>query len=130
MIVYFILYRNPPTEDSLAEEKKLAAPFHALNPVVTDGGQADYTQLPGITGNGLADPPCQHGASWQRYPVGLQEYNIETQRQLFAAYADITAQHPALNNSFYIFEGYSTQGVKAVPDESTAFPHRSDNLLL
>ncbi|KAI0428763.1 FAD binding domain protein [Xylaria sp. FL1042] len=46
---------------------------------------------------------------------------------LFASATKIT---PALNGSLFPFEGYSLQGVKAVPNDHTAFPNRAGNLLV
>lgn len=34
-----------------------------------------------------------------------------------------------MNGSLYLFEGYSLQGVQAVPTESSAYPFREDKLL-
>ncbi|KAJ5211730.1 FAD binding domain-containing protein [Penicillium cinerascens] len=41
-----------------------------------------------------------------------------------------TDSPPSLNNSFFLFEGYSVQGVQSIPSDSTAFPHREANLLV
>jgi hypothetical protein len=49
-----------------------------------------------------------------------------------AAYAKFAAgagPATAFNNSIFMFEGYSTGGVKAVPDGTTAFAYRQMNLL-
>ena len=42
----------------------------------------------------------------------------------------MTHSNPALAYSFFLFEGYSLQGVKSVPADSTAFPHQDANLLV
>lgn len=37
---------------------------------------------------------------------------------------------PEIAGSFFLLEGYSTQAVLAVDENSTAFPHRSDKILI
>jgi len=60
----------------------------------------------------------------------MNTYNSRAQRAVYDRFAEITTQIPQLNKSFFLFEGYSLKGVKAIPDKSTAFAHRQDNLLL
>jgi len=43
---------------------------------------------------------------------------------------DMVTKHPGLNESIVQFEGYSLEAVKAVPADSSAYPHREDNLLV
>ena len=125
VIAFFIL-----REGVSAVEDTYTAPFVALGPVVTDGGTGTYTDLPAWTGNANDSPPCQKGNVNMRFPVDIQQYSPQGQRVAFDAFAKGTAETPAFNGSLFLFEGYSLQGVKAVPSDSTAFPHRADNLLV
>lgn len=76
-------------------------------------------------------PACQKaGLANIRFPVDIQEYNPTAQRTAFDYFSKMTHQNPALTYSLFLFEGYSLQGVKAVPTDSTAFPHRDGNLLV
>lgn len=65
-----------------------------------------------------------------RFPISISQYNIEAQRAVYNAFRDLTTTYPAFNGSLFLFEGYAVEGVKAVPDENTAFTHRQDNLLM
>jgi hypothetical protein len=63
--------------------------------------------------------------------VGLQEYNITAQRQIYDAFNARIAQYPELTREArVVHEGYSNKAVLAVDSASSAFPHRSDHHLL
>jgi hypothetical protein len=88
----------------------------------------NHTNLPGIAPiMALANdsPGCLHGVNYLRFPVGAQKYHISGVRK---AYDILTTVPPALNQSFFAFEGYSSRGVRAVPADSTAFPERHNDL--
>jgi hypothetical protein len=125
VIVFFIIFQG-----TAAQEAVYAAPFHALGPVVVQAGNGTYPELPTIVGSGDSGAACAHGRTWQRFPIYLQSYSTTVQRNVFTAFSVLTETYPVLNGSSYVFEGYSVAGVKAVPDASTAYPHRQDNLLL
>ena len=112
------------------QEAIYAAPFHALGPVTVQAGNGTYPELPAVIGSSDSDAGCAHGLTWQRFPISLQSYSTTAQRKVFTAFSVLTETYPALNGSSFIFEGYSVAGVKAVPDASTAYPYRQDNLLL
>ncbi|KAL7625748.1 hypothetical protein AAE478_004971 [Parahypoxylon ruwenzoriense] len=126
VIMFFILQ-----EGVKAVDKAYTAPFHKLGPIVTDAAGGIYPDLPAWTGNGNESPPCQKaGLVNIRFPIDVDVYNIQAQRKVYDLFASATQETPALNNSLFLFEGYSLQGVQAIPSESTAFPFRGDNLLL
>jgi hypothetical protein len=108
-----------------------SAPFHNIETAIPiQSGAATLPEVASLTENGNDGPACGHGTSSLRFPVGLQKYNVTAQRAVYDKFKEITTQIPALGSSFFLFEGYPVKGVKAVPEESTAFPHRKDNLLL
>ncbi|KAI1155314.1 FAD binding domain protein [Nemania diffusa] len=125
-IMFFILQEGVSTVDSVYTE-----PFHGLGPLTTDAAGGYYTDLPAWTGNSNDAPPCQKaGLVNMRFPIDLQTYNIAAQRQVYDRFASATKTTPALNGSLFLFEGYSLQGVKAIPSHQTAFPNREANLLV
>ncbi|KAI1453281.1 FAD-binding domain-containing protein [Annulohypoxylon moriforme] len=106
-------------------------PFNKLEPVMRDGGGGSFTDLAEWTGNDNNAPPCQKaGRVNYRFPIDVESYNVPAQRQVYDLFASATKETPALNGSFFLFEGYPTHGVKAVPSESTAYPFRGDSLLI
>lgn len=93
-------------------------------------GEVPYPLLPKLTGNGNGDPPCQRGRVGMLFPVYLKSYDVPALRLVYDAFSEIMQRVPAFNNSLFLLEGYSVQGVQAVPAATTAVPHRSQNLLL
>lgn len=84
-----------------------------------------------MTGLDESAPASQKiGLSYIRFPVNVQNYNIKAQREACDMFARVTKDNPEFTNSFFMFEGYSLDAVKAIPDESTAFPHRQDNIII
>ncbi|MCJ1377218.1 hypothetical protein MMC17_000310 [Xylographa soralifera] len=112
-----------------AQAQQYVAPYLALNPAYTNDGMLPYPEIAGATGTGSNDFACQHGYNRIQYPVGLLTYNISTSRQVFELFKNQTLETPAFNLSTVAFEGYSLEAVKAVASDSTAFPHREDNIL-
>ncbi|KAM7220842.1 hypothetical protein V8F06_003736 [Rhypophila decipiens] len=107
------------------------APFHALGPFSIEPQAGDYRDLARWTGIDLAAPPCQKGnLANPRFPVYLPRYNPTAQQTIYNIFKTATNTSSPFYNSLFMFEGYSTQGVKAVPSASTAFAWRSDNLLV
>ncbi|KAI0139092.1 FAD binding domain protein [Hypoxylon sp. NC0597] len=126
VIMFYILQ-----EGVTAVDTTYTTPFNELGPIATDAAGGSYTDLPAWTGNANGSPPCQKaGLVNIRFPIDIESYNIAAQRKAYDLFASTTQEIPALNNSLFLFEGYSLQGVKAIPQESTAFPFRGDNLLL
>ncbi|KAJ5713440.1 uncharacterized protein N7483_010621 [Penicillium malachiteum] len=126
LIAFFILRQGVE-----AIEEEYAAPFDRLGPVMSMGDKGTYKDLPMWTSNAEDSLPCQKaGLVNARFPVDLQSYNPTTQRLAFDTFSNFTQKFPAFNNSLFLFEGYSLQGVQSIEDESTAFPHREGNLLV
>ncbi|KAI1749587.1 FAD binding domain protein [Xylaria castorea] len=126
LIMFFILQEGTDTVDSVYTK-----PFHDIGPMVTDAAGGSYTDLPTWTGLALDTPVCQKaGLVNIRFPIDLQSYNLDAQRKVYDLFASTLKEVPALNGSLILFEGYSLQGVQAVPSDSTAFPNRAGNLLL
>jgi hypothetical protein len=124
--MFFILQEGTSTVNSAYTK-----PFHNLGPLATDAAGGSYTDLPAWTGNSNASPPCQKaGLVNIRFPIDLQAYNVAAQRKVYDLFASATKTTPALNGSLFLFEGYSLDGVKAIPSDQTAFPNRAGNLLV
>jgi hypothetical protein len=125
VIIFAIAY-----EGASSVPDQYAAPFRSMGPVVHDSTVVSYPDLPVVLGNGNDAPACGHGMSAMRFPISVQTYNIGALRAVYRAFRDLTTAYPAFNGSLFLFEGYAVQGVKAILDESTAFPHRQDNVLM
>ncbi|KAK9425003.1 hypothetical protein SUNI508_13254 [Seiridium unicorne] len=74
--------------------------------------------------------PCQHSglANW-RSPIDQQQYDPQAMRKEYDSFGSAMKETPALNGSFFLSEGYSLAGVKAVPSEMTAYANRDGKFL-
>ncbi|KAL2837840.1 hypothetical protein BJY01DRAFT_237701 [Aspergillus pseudoustus] len=113
-------------------DPELIQPFRDLSGGAAANANATglYTDIPTWIGTDLKGKGCTRDGSKIRFPIGFSRYNAEAQREFFDAFAEGTAGDSPLNSSIVLLEQYSMQGVQAVPEESTAFPHRQDDLLI
>jgi hypothetical protein len=125
VIVFNLFYQGVdvvPTEYTV--------PLLAIGPAVVAANKTDYPGLTLIDGTDINNAVCtQHNAVNMMFPLSIKSYNVQAQRATFDAFNAFTAD-PTYLNSAILFEGYSTQAVKAVPSDNTAFPHRADNFLM
>jgi hypothetical protein len=105
-------------------------PLLAIGPVVQKANVTDYPGLTLVDGTDVNNAVCtQHDSVNAMFPISFKAYNIKAQRAAYDSFNAFTSD-PTFINSAVLFEGYSTQAVKAVPSDSTAFPHRADNILM
>lgn len=125
VVIFYMLQ-----EDATVIDQDAVQPFLDLKPITTEAGTSEYPGMPSALGNGNDAATCKDaGLSNIRFPVGLQTYDPKAQKRVFDLFSEGTHHNTALNNSIFLFEGYSNQGVKAVDGPSTAFAHRDDELL-
>ena len=88
-------------------------------------GSTTYPELASLTGNGINDDICQNEyLNRIRYPIYVDQFEPTAPKGVFDLFNEMTAEYPALNRSLMLFEGLSSQGVAAVPINSTAVPLR------
>ncbi|GBF65636.1 FAD-linked oxidoreductase [Trichophyton mentagrophytes] len=108
----------------------ITGPFHDIDALNIQPDSGTYRDLARWTGIALDSPPCQKtGASNPRFPIYLESFNIPAMQQAYKLYASEANVSGPFHNSIFMFEGYSTQGVKAVDPKSAAYAFRSDNFL-
>ena len=100
-----------------------------LEPVLAINDTVPYPDLADATGIGLNTPTCQPGGSGSLNPVGLKEYNVTTNRVVYNLFKEMVTKHPDLNGSIVQFENYPVQKMQTIDAASTAYAHRSDNIL-
>ncbi|KAI8243702.1 FAD-linked oxidoreductase [Colletotrichum sp. SAR 10_99] len=107
------------------------APFHALGPLSNSSESGVYTDLAKFVGVRTTDGPClKTGANNPRFPIYLETYNTTAQKLAFDFFANSIVANSALTNSLVTFDDYSMQGVKAKADDSSAYAHRAQNVLV
>ncbi|PLN80621.1 putative FAD-dependent oxygenase [Aspergillus taichungensis] len=104
--------------------------FHDIGPLSADSIGGSYNDLAGWTNIATTSPPCQKaGLANPRFPIYLQGYNVPAQKKAYDVFASAIRGSSAFNNSIFMFEGYSTEGVQAIDSKSSAFAFRGENLL-
>ncbi|KFY48029.1 hypothetical protein V495_01670 [Pseudogymnoascus sp. VKM F-4514 (FW-929)] len=125
VIVFNIFYQGVD-----AVPNDYTVPLLAIGPAVAKANVTDYPGLTLIDGTDINNAVCtQHDAVNMMFPISIKSYNVQAQRAAFDAFNSFTADTRFLNSAI-LFEGYSTQAVKAVSSDTTAFPHRADNFLI
>ncbi|KAF3407552.1 FAD-linked oxidoreductase afoF [Talaromyces pinophilus] len=126
ILIFFIIQNGCQPVESIYTQ-----PFRDLGSVFTQSGSGAYTDIPGWIGLDEKSPSTmKQGLSVIRFPVNVQNYNLQAQREVYELFAKETSKTPEFSNSYIMFEGYPVHGVKAVPSESSAFPHRDDNIII
>ncbi len=122
----YIIQEGVTTVDSVYTQ-----PFHNIGPIAITPNNGTYFDLARWTGIALDQGPCQFaGMANPRFPVYLPGYNATAMQEVYDLFKAGTAGSSPFAGSLFMFEGYSTQGVKAVSDASTAYAFRVDNLLV
>ncbi|KAL8907959.1 MAG: hypothetical protein Q9207_001105 [Kuettlingeria erythrocarpa] len=88
------------------------------------------TEIQAAAGQDLDSFICKPGTTWRLFPVGLKEYNITANRQVYNLFKAFMGEHPEFSSSVVQFENYAQEGLRAVDPASTAYPHRGDNILV
>lgn len=118
-------------EGAEEEAEKYLSLYEAIGAESSTLVEAQYPDFARLYRFSEQDPACSEGQLHvQRFPVDLQVYNITTQKELLVNFRDTIIENLFLNNSFWLFEGYGSTAVRAVPDESTAFPDRFNEYLI
>ncbi|KAI9368091.1 hypothetical protein BJX61DRAFT_537539 [Aspergillus egyptiacus] len=123
MMASFIQEGVPAVEDDIMD------PFRELSVhAVTETGH--YTDIPRWLGTEANGKGCERGAIKLRFPVSVPRYNVQAQREFWDAFAEGVAGSSLFNSSMVMLEQYSVHGVRAIPEESTAYSQRQDDLLI
>ena len=114
-----------------AVDSKYTKAFHDLGPLVITPQSGTYKDLAAWTGIALASPPCQDfGFNNPRFPIYTKSYNTTAQKKAYDAYATaVKGSDSPYYNSIFMFEDYSTGGVRARDNSASAFGFRQDLIL-
>ncbi|KAI7763728.1 hypothetical protein LZL87_011585 [Fusarium oxysporum] len=125
-IIWYAVISDGATQ----EARDYAKPLHDLGPINVNAGEASMPELAAITLMGDDTVGCAKGFTGLRYPIGLKTYDLFAVRKVFNEIADMSKRVPEFAGSFFLLEGYSTHGVKAIDAKNSAFPHRDDEILI
>ncbi|SCV49785.1 related to oxidoreductase [Fusarium fujikuroi] len=118
------------SDGAAQKARDYAKSLHGLGPINVNAGEASMPDLAAITLMGDDTVGCAKGFTGLRYPIGLKTYDLFAVRKVFNEIADMSKRVPEFAGSFFLLEGYSTHGVKAIDAKDSAFPHRDDEILV
>ncbi|OHE99041.1 hypothetical protein CORC01_05731 [Colletotrichum orchidophilum] len=125
-VIWYAIIYDGPFENSTEYAKPLYDIYH----VNVEAGRAPMPDLAALTFMSSDSIGCAKGYTGLRYPIGLKTYDLPAVRRVFDDIADMSNRNPEFAGSFFLLEGYSTHGVKAVDEKVSAFPHRDDDILV
>ncbi|KAJ4176214.1 hypothetical protein NW755_014541 [Fusarium falciforme] len=100
-----------------AVDPAITKPFHDIRPLSIEPVAGDYNDLK----DGHVSP---------RFPLYLQSYNVPAMEKAYKLFTSEIGGDSPFNGSLFMFESYSTQGVRDIDGKSTAFAFRDANLLI
>ncbi|UQC79355.1 uncharacterized protein CLUP02_04834 [Colletotrichum lupini] len=118
------------SDDTFEKSTEYAKSLYDIDHINVEAGVAPMPDLAGLTFMSSDSVGCAKGYTGLRYPIGLKTYDLPAVRKVFDDIADMSNRNPEFAGSFFLLEGYSTHGVKAVDEKSSAFPHRDDDILI
>ncbi|KAK4227802.1 hypothetical protein QBC38DRAFT_477016 [Podospora fimiseda] len=126
-VITFSLYYNGPA----SELKMYSENIHNLGPVAHKEGVVEYSKMSAVFGADINGGFCSKN---QNPNVALRasdviSYEIPALRKAYDLLSSGLKSEPAFAYSVVMLEGYSVQGVQAVPAESAAYPHRAQRIL-
>lgn len=107
--------------------KKYSDPLDALKPANVTSAFHDIAGANKLAGSDLAGVNCEKGYGRQTWPVDLVEWNTANLRKVINIFAELPGT--GLDLSAMLLEAYSSNGVKNVDADSTAYPLRESNIL-
>ncbi|GKT54654.1 FAD-dependent oxygenase [Colletotrichum tofieldiae] len=125
VIWYAYIYDGP-----VDKAMEFTAPLHKIQHVSVQTGLSPMPELASLTFMGSESIGCAKGSTGLRFPIGLKSDDLPAVRMVFDDIVEISNRVPELSGSFFLLEGYLTQGVKAIDEKASAFPHRDDNILV
>ena len=122
-LIILLVYWQSAGEDIPTE---YTDPLNALKPISVVKKRFDLLSINSNTGASYSGPACAPGAGRQSVPVDLDSWNLANLRTII----DLLGTFPApLRNSTVLLEGFATNRVHEIPASSTAYAHRSTQLL-
>jgi hypothetical protein len=100
--------------------------LRALDPISYTEEWLDLANLNAANGASEDGPACAKGGSHRTFPVNLVKYDTENMKRVVDIFSKLPA---AFASSSIMLEGLGTNRVREIAEESTAFPHRSSNIL-
>ena len=85
-----------------------------------------WTNLANVALPGVVIAGCPTGNPHNQYSILTRDLKTKDFRQALESYRSLVQQHPPANNSVIFIETFGQAGIKAYPDDFSAFPHRHE----
>lgn len=102
----------------------LLAPILGLGPREKNITELPWNRLTAEGSFGLDAKICTPGGQHELFAANLRYRNATAWVSMFNAMSDLFASTPGARQGTVLFEAWSNQAMKAVPDEETAYPWR------
>ncbi|KAI1879130.1 hypothetical protein JX265_003307 [Neoarthrinium moseri] len=84
-----------------------------------------WTNLANVALPSVVISGCPTGNQHNQYSIMTKDLKTEHFREALESYRSFVQQHPTANNSVIFIETFGQAGIKAFPDDFSAFPHRN-----
>ena len=100
-------------------------PWKQLGPLTFAEDISNWAELPFKSEGGMKSGDCLNYGYKDIYSATLKTFDLPTMRSIYTSFGKLIAANPNANASSIIFEVYSQEGVRAAPDDGSAFPNRA-----
>ncbi|CAP65902.1 uncharacterized protein PODANS_5_11050 [Podospora anserina S mat+] len=83
-----------------------------------------WDELPIKGAGGITLIKCAKGQNHVMYGLGTKRLDAPSFVRLWSEFGDFIKANPAANSSTFLVETFAQQGIKKLPDDYSAFPHR------
>ncbi|KXJ85156.1 hypothetical protein Micbo1qcDRAFT_128479 [Microdochium bolleyi] len=126
VIVWSFAYRG-----SADAASQYLAPFNAIPSIGQQSGNVPYPEISKAQSTDDSSAICQHGKHRVTTTIGLQNYNLTSERYIFDDFAQkIKNKATIAAGAAIIHEGYSTRSVQDGQPDASAYPFRQDYHLM
>lgn len=113
-----------------AEAIPLLAPILNLGPKETNITELPWNRLTAEGSFGWDAMICTPGGQHELFAANLRERNATAWVSMFNTMNDLFASTPGARKGTVLFEAWSNQAMKVVPDDETAYPWRDTQVYL
>ncbi|KAI4235936.1 MAG: hypothetical protein L6R40_006304 [Gallowayella cf. fulva] len=112
-----------------AQAKPYLDPINALKPILSNTSSVPWNKQLEVAFFGATSGACARRNRVNIYSLALKKTDVATWTAHFDELADFYLKYPGYQGRF-LAERYATQAVLAVPESTTAYPHRQARIQL
>ncbi|PVH94492.1 FAD-binding domain-containing protein [Periconia macrospinosa] len=101
--------------------------LESITPTLQNVTSIPWDQVSSQSFFASASSSCVKGINRNVYGAGVRNFDVPTFDNFFAKIGDFYQRYPGAAGTVFFIERFATQGVQAVPDDATAYPHRDIN---